>query len=146
MWKLKSSIIGRVKKHFLNRGGESENTKIFENFPLHTQKEIISYAKVNENGEIPILASYLKKNYLLLLTDERLYWLKDNNINSILLTELKDADMEFALFGKHKDKINRLKIYKTSNEIFFVEVENGKPLSGFMNVIMLIAGIDKLDS
>ncbi len=142
MWKLTNSKVNRIKKHFLNNGEEGSFTKFFENFDSQIQDEIIGYNLIDTN-EIPIIASYAKDRYLALLSDNKLYWVNGNNKNSLLLSEIDDANIDIYKHKMLPSKINHLHISTISGEIFSIELEEGRPLCGFMNVILLIARLNK---
>lgn len=147
MWKLENGMISRVRKHFDNRGGEGEHTKYYENLSDPIKKEIEDLTGINSKVEIPIIASYLKNKYLFLLTDSKLYWLENGgDIKNINLEEVVSANVDLKMRNDANNMFKGLKLTTKSNEVFSVEIEPGKPLSGIQNVILLIPGLNKVKS
>ena len=117
----------------------------FERLPISIQKEIISLTAINTGQEDILLASYLRHQYLTVITNERLYWsISDQAIMSIALEHLAGINISFANSSpEHRPFIDCLIISTKEAEHFPVKMEAGKTCSSMHNVLDLITNLRK---
>jgi len=144
MWKIEKNLYNRVKSHYDNCGGMGSYSGHFEKLPLLSQTEIISLTGINNKDEDVLFASYLKNEYLVVITNKNLYWLSTENIISIKpLVDIKSIHADFKESAKRIRGLDCLRLETNEREQFTIRMEAGKTLSSMHNVLLLIANLRK---
>jgi len=142
MWKIERKLYNRIKSHYDNRGGEGDNSGHFELMPLTIQNEITLLTGIDINKEFVLFASYLKDEYLVVITDQNLYWLSsENTIKHTALEKLKSVN--YKIYESHKSQLGCLELRTNEGEQFMIKMEEGKTRSSINNVLLLIIRLRK---
>ena len=143
MHKISSTVLKAI---FQRRGENGKYTKPFDEFDFLIRNYILSTLKLADS-ENPALAGFNKDGHWFLITDERLFFIKNDIIKSLKHTDIKDASFDFfanfQLGMKKKEDISLLKITTFSGEKLLLMTEPGKPCIGILNIIKTIAGRNK---
>jgi hypothetical protein len=143
MWQINKSFISRINKHFDSRGGKGNFTMLFDNFPHHIQTEILTLLGVSTEEEKPLIASYRKGYYCLLLTTHKLWWNNPNNNTLFVNLENIIETRTQIKYMNPKCDIFRLGIITKDDKQLEFQMEAGRPFSGVWNVILMIIGLRK---
>ncbi len=144
MWKIEKNMYNRVKSHYDKCGGMGSYSGHFEKLSLSSQTEILSITGINTESEDVLFASYLKNEYLLVITNEYLYWHSTEEIINIRpLVDIKCIHADFKESAKRIRGLDCLRLETNEGEQFTIRMESGKTLSSIHNVLLLIANLRK---
>ena len=144
MWKIEKKLYNRIKYHYDNRGGMGKHSGHFEKLPISVQNEILLLTNIDCREEDVLIASYLKSEYLVVISNESLYWMTSENlINRLPLEEIKHIGVNLKESFKRIRGMDCLKLETTKKESFTIRMEEGKTFSSMHNVLLLIAGLSK---
>lgn len=135
---LSEKLKKRLSNIFLKKGGEGIRTKLFENLLLF-EKEKLLRKKIIKNNESPIIGSYKNENEWLILTSDELAWQRQDRKFSLLLSEIKNADVNFDKMVANNltmNTVQEIEIELNSSERVILEMESGYPLSGMWNILL----------
>jgi hypothetical protein len=126
---------------YRRKGGGGEHSGIFGELK-QPDRDLISENMIPLDGESPVLASIAKPTTWSLLTTERLIWRRSERTCSIKLNDLSEVRIDLSRLlvrGIQKNENERIEIHSISGAGDFIEVERGRPLNGFLSVLMHIA-------
>lgn len=145
MWKISENLYSRIRAYYFQRGMQGINSGVYEKLPLSTQQEIISLIGFNSGEEDILLASFLKDEYLVVITNEKVYWLStDSTIKSETLENINRVDFGFANSSlKNRPFVDCIKIITKDERQFMIKMEAGGPCSSMLNVLGLVIRLNK---
>ena len=130
----------RIAWMFKKSGAEGQHTKLFENLPQDQGDGLCQQAKIHPT-EVPALAYVASDDDWVLMTDARVIWTSNGEVQELSYQDLADAtvDPHDLLAARSKSTLAVLTLRTTSGKTHKLALEGGEPFSGFWNALKMMA-------
>src|SRR6266404_751008 len=127
----------RLVSIFKRKGRDGRHTRLFENLDPW-QKDLLSGMVPLQEEEVPVIGGVESPEKWFLITSKRIVWLAAGKIQSIPITRVYQARMDFDSVlrsGRTKLETQELQVETLDDERYTLAIEEGLPLVGVWNVL-----------
>jgi len=136
-------VLGAI---FKRKGKETSNTRLYDNLPDATKRNLTVTAAVN-GDDLPVIVSNPREDYWVIVGTKYIMLIDRGHSTLIDGTKLASVDVNFdEIFTSHKPSkanIKHLWLKDNSGVKSAIEVEQGAPLIGVLNVLMHITMLNQ---
>jgi hypothetical protein len=134
-----SDLKYRLQLIFRRKGGDGENTRLFESFPSDVQRAIVAKSDLRE-GELPILAHLPKgERGAYLLTSRKIIWLDSQEKDALPLSEILNSSRQVKT-AEEKMSSTKLFIRARTGTSHILDADPGPPIVGVQSMLLNVFG------
>lgn len=130
---------GRLVRHFLDSGEQGIRSGVYKDLEAELRCELVAQANLSRS-EVPLLSYFGGPERWTVLTTQQLKARVERGLEVAPLEEIVGATFPDGwLQVGRKNEVDRAAISLADGKSFLVYWEPGRPLSGFLNVLKLVA-------